>query len=168
MRPHHHFFNESILFVFMVPVLLYRDDVINELRIQRTVFTMHEELTITVILNEIFEVKGTKEIARMINFSGYCKCDNFQGEILPGAVDTQREDLSGNVKLSARYMIKGVDKENNKSTIFIENNGEGDLSNSFTTPLIITDSPCLKYLENASLKGTIEPWEKGVIIHIFS
>ncbi|MCR5581698.1 MAG: DUF3237 domain-containing protein [Pseudobutyrivibrio sp.] len=128
---------------------------------------MHEELTITVELGEILDVKGFSGSARMINFTGYCRCDNFTGDIMPGGVDTQR-DLDGRFTLSARYMLKGVDRAGQECSIFIENNGEGDISEGYTRPCILTDSEALKYLETASLKGTIEPWEKGVIIHIFS
>ena len=127
---------------------------------------MTEELTINVEITDCFEVKGTAGAARMIAFTGNSDCPNFKGEILPGGVDTQRE-IDGQLTLSARYMLKGVDRDGEPCSIFIENNGAGDISKGFTTPKIFTDSKALSYLENASLKGTIEPWEKGVIIHIF-
>ena len=37
-----------------------------------------------------------------------------------------------------------------------------------TKPRIITDSACLSWMETADLTGTITPWDKGVMIHIFA
>ena len=71
--------------------------------------------------------------------------------------------------LSARYILEGVDRDGKDCRIFIENNGSAaENGDMHTTPMIITDSSALSYLETERLSGTIEPWEKGVIIHIFS
>ncbi|MCF0127245.1 MAG: DUF3237 family protein [Pseudobutyrivibrio sp.] len=131
---------------------------------------MKEELTIKVVIGEVFEAKGSKDVARMINFTGESDCENFKGVILPGGVDTQKEIDGEKFLLSARYMLKGTDKAGKECSIFIENNGEAKIppAEIITRPVIITDSEALAYLEDADLEGTIEPWEKGVIIHIFS
>lgn len=109
---------------------------------------MQEILTIQVRTTEFLDVKGSRAEALMITFDGTCDCENFKGKILPG----------------------GVDREGKACHIFIENNGVASEKGMVekTTPRIITDSECLNWMETADLSGTITPWEKGVIIHIFA
>ncbi len=128
---------------------------------------MTEELTIKVICTATDEVVGNTSIRRMIHFIGEADCKNFKGKILDGGVDTQKV-YDGKTFLSARYMLEGTDFEGNTCKIFIENNGEGKTGEELITiPSVTTDSKALAYLETSVLNGTIEPWEKGVIIHIF-
>jgi hypothetical protein len=130
---------------------------------------LEEILTINVDITDFLSVKGECAEATMILFGGSCDCENFKGRILPSGVDTQKQFYPERRTLSARYMLEGVDKEGQSCKIFIENNGvseENDIVLS-TTPRIITDSKALAWMEKASLTGTIEPKEKGVIIHIF-
>jgi hypothetical protein len=129
---------------------------------------MKEELTIKVEITATDEVRGNTGIVRMIRFTGTADCDNFKGRILPGGIDTQKEFEGKPFLLSARYMLDGIDKMGQTCRIFIENNGESNQNELVTTPKIITDSAALSYLETTGLTGTIEGWEKGVIIHIFS
>ena len=128
---------------------------------------MTEELTIKVICTTMDEVEGSTNIRRMIHFTGEADCKNFKGRILDGGVDTQKVH-DDKAFLSARYMLEGTDLKENPCKIFIENIGGGRLGEKLiTTPSVTTDSKALKYLETSVLKGTIESWEKGVIIHIF-
>lgn len=128
-----------------------------------------EVLTINVRIKEALEVKGSTNGATMILFDGDCDCDNFKGKILPGGVDTQRIGEDGRVKLSARYIMEGVDYTGKSCRIFIENNGEIQSDGRIvTSPCILTDSDTLKYLETAALTGTVEGAPDGVVIHIFA
>ena len=128
-----------------------------------------EELTINVRITGVNEVKGHAGTARMILFDGDAHCDNFNGKILPGGVDTQKDITGEPFKLSARYVLEGTDFEGKECHIFIENNGEvGKDGSLHTVPKVITDSDALSYLENKELFGTIEDIEGGVRIHIFS
>ena len=127
-----------------------------------------EELTIDIDIKSLKEVKGKNSRAVMIDFSGNCKCSNFCGQVMPGAVDTQiiSQDIHS---LSARYILKGKDRENQDCSIFIENKGFIQADGSIVTkPVIVTDSKVLSYLEDAKLTGTTSPRENGIIIHIFS
>ena len=113
-------------------------------------------------------MKGGKGEALMILFEGTADCDNFKGRVLPGAVDTQKE-IYGSVRtLSARYILEGRDKSGKECRIFVENNGaakNGKIEE--TTPIVLTDSSELKYLETEKLAGAIAPTETGVVIRIF-
>jgi hypothetical protein len=128
-----------------------------------------EILTIDVLLKEFNEVKGHNGEALMILFDGYCHSDIFDGDILNGGVDTQKQDAGSNLRtLSARYILKGKDFEGKECRIFIENNGTSDGGRFTTTPKILTDSEALKELENTELVGSISSTgEEGHIqIHI--
>ena len=128
-----------------------------------------EILTIDVLLKEFNEVKGHKGEALMILFDGYCHSEIFDGVILNGGVDTQRQDAGSNLRtLSARYILQGKDFEGKECHIFIENNGTSDGGRFATTPKILTDSDALKELEDTDLVGSISSTdEEGHIqIHI--
>jgi hypothetical protein len=128
-----------------------------------------EVLTVQVRVKEALEVKGGINGVTMILFDGECECDNFKGKILPGGVDTQRLGEDGRVKLSARYIMEGVDYTGKSCRIFIENNGEIQSDGRIvTSPCILTDSDALKHLETAALTGTVEGAPDGVVIHIFA
>ena len=116
----------------------------------------NDVLTIDVILTEFNEVKGHNGNACMILFNGYCHCDIFNGDILNGGVDTQKQDAGSIIRtLSARYILQGKDFEGNDCRIFIENNGVSEGGNFTTTPKILTDSEALKILEDMDLVGSI-------------
>lgn len=126
-------------------------------------------LTIKVVIIGADVVKGHGAEACMLAFDGTCECENFHGKVLPGGVDTQQEWYPNARTLSARYMLEGVDATGAACKIFIENNAvlDADGQAAYTVPKVITDSDALAWLETTALKGTIEPWERGVIIHIF-
>ncbi|WP_051212940.1 DUF3237 family protein [Butyrivibrio fibrisolvens] len=128
-----------------------------------------EILTIDVLLKEFNEVKGHKGEALMILFDGYCHSEIFDGVILNGGVDTQKQDAGSNLRtLSARYILQGKDFEGKECRIFIENNGMSDGGRFATTPKILTNSEALKELEDTDLVGSISSTdEEGHIqIHI--
>ena len=130
---------------------------------------MKEVLTIQVSTWQMIEVKGKTAEAGMILFDGFCDCENFKGRILPGGVDTQKSFYPEARSLSARYILEGTDINGKECRIFIENNGTADKEGriEYTKPKIITDSESLGWMETADLTGTITPWDKGVMIHIF-
>ena len=139
---------------------------------ERKVHAMNERkevLTINVEITGVCEVKGNTGEALMIHFGGSANCELFQGMILPGGVDTQKEWYGTPRTLSARYILEGTDVTGNFCHIFIENNGvsEGDQGFASTVPKILTDSKALAFLETAKLTGTITPAPQGVTIHIF-
>ena len=131
---------------------------------------MEEILRVMVRLDGISEVEGKTGAARMIAFSGEADGPYFSGKILPHGVDTQKSEEGKPLQLSARYMLEGIDYTGKQCRLFIENQGVADNNGHIqkTKPTIITDSADLSWLEAADLTGTIEPWDKGVIIHIFN
>ena len=126
-------------------------------------------LTVNVALDEIIEVNGSRGKAAMILFHGDSDCENFKGKVLPGGVDTQKEEAGEKRLLSARYVLEGKDKDGKECRIFIENNGVVDEPGAEvkTTPVIYTDSNALKWLETAQLYGTVQGRPGGVLISIF-
>lgn len=129
---------------------------------------MEEILTVDVALDSVLEVKGQKGEACMILFHGSSDCKNFKGKVLPGGVDTQKE-MSGEKRLlSARYILEGTDCDGESCHIFIENNGTVEANGEITTtPVILTDSKALSWMENADLYGTVTGIEGGVKIAIY-
>ncbi len=111
---------------------------------------------IHVYLDEVNTVKSEKAEAAMILFHGKTESEFFKGEIINGGVDTQTQEEGKNRTLSARYILKGIDKDNELCSIFIENNGiiekNGEIK---TVPRIITDSKALKWLEDTPLRGSV-------------
>lgn len=128
-----------------------------------------EVLTIHVQVTKAQEVRGTTGEALMLHFCGHCHSDLFQGEIIPGGIDTQKEWYGEQRTLSARYILEGVDFTGEACNIFIENNASLDRSgNIVTTPKVLTNSDALSFLERVELMGTIEGVEGGVCIHIYT
>ncbi len=126
-----------------------------------------EILTINIRLTGDYEVKGHNGNAKMLLFEGDVDCECFKGKVLPGGVDTQTQEKSSNVKLSARYILEGVDLKGQACRIFIENNGFVDNDGTIkTSPKIYTDSKQLSFLEDAKLSGTVDGDEAGIKIHI--
>ena len=116
------------------------------------------------------KVSGRTGEGEMICFTGDADCPEFKGKVLPGGVDTQKEQKGGRRTLSARYILEGTDREGKPCRIFVENNGILDENRQleYTVPLIYTDSEALSYLETAKLRGTITPFgTMGIQIHIF-
>ncbi|HPU41904.1 MAG TPA: DUF3237 family protein [Acetivibrio clariflavus] len=132
-----------------------------------------EVLTVNVKIESAYDLKNDNgDSAVMILFTGNATGKYFEGNILPGGVDTQIIGNSGyKHTLSARYMIEGKDHTGENCRIFIENNGnfgnapEGVLFRTY--PKIITDSEALDFLNHALLVGEGYPAENGVIIKIF-
>ena len=121
--------------------------------------------TIEVDLHECHTLNSAKGQVNMITFGGRCDCDFFRGEILSGGVDTQRYLTGEPGRLSARYMLSGVDSEGAPTRLFIENNGEtGEDGVCVTHPRILTDNPALAWLEDLPLTGRIQGREGGVTI----
>lgn len=128
-----------------------------------------EVLTLHISLTEQTRVEGGRGTSNMLAFTGTAEGPYFQGVVLPGGMDTQI--LRGNhLTLSARYTLEGKDRDGNPCRIFIENNGAVDdvTAPMTTTPMLLTDSPALQWLETANLYGTLEPeGPGGVKIHLF-
>ena len=99
------------------------------------------------------QVNSGKGFFNMVLFDGECDCENFKGKVLPGGVDTQHYYAEGMGRISARYMLEGVDKEGKPCKIFIQNDGDHDHGFLPTRPKVYTDSEALRWLEDADLVG---------------
>ena len=116
-----------------------------------------EILRIKVFLTDCITVEGHAQKAVMLPFTGECESKLFSGRILPGGVDTQRIEKDGRCSLSARYALEGNDCEGHACRLFIENVAVSSPgAEMITHPSIRTDSPALRWLENAALTGRIE------------
>lgn len=120
------------------------------------------EINVRITGFETVESKRGKIV--MIEFDAEADCELFKGKTVAKGFDTQRIFKSGNMQLSARYMLEGVDSMGLPCRIFIENNGN-DLS--FCTPKIVTNSEALNFLETSSLCSDVTPVESGVIVRIY-
>ena len=126
-----------------------------------------ELFKINVNITDTVKLESGSATVQMILFDGYCDSSLFHGKILQGGVDTQRYFADDSGSISARYMLQGVDADGLPCKIFIENQAE--VKNGIfkkTTPKILTDSLCLKWLETANLYGEVESVDGGVVIVI--
>ncbi len=121
-------------------------------------------LEINVKITGFETVDGKLIKISMIEFEAESNCECFKGRSVSTSVDTQKYLESGDMALSARYMLEGVDCKGLPCRIFIENNGY-DLSHC--TPTIVTDSEALSFLETADLCSEVTPVQSGVIVRIY-
>ncbi|MBY0215531.1 MULTISPECIES: DUF3237 family protein [Paenibacillus] len=132
------------------------------------VFTVHVAIGDTTDLSN----NNDGDSVVMISFGGHVTGKYFEGDILPGGVDTQIIGPNGGRhSLSARYMLQGKDYTGEACKMYIENNGMFDekLENVLfrTSPKIITNSQALSYLNNDKLMGEGIPSNTGIDIHIY-
>jgi hypothetical protein len=136
---------------------------------------MHDKLIFEVAVKidptQISQLKGSAGEVLMIPFGGMVEGEFFNGQVLPGGVDTQIVDQNGVRHMSARYMLEGVDKNGEKCRIYIDNNGwfSGELVMPFKTiPTFFTDSKTLAtYLHSNKFRAEGHPRQGGVTIKIF-
>jgi hypothetical protein len=122
-------------------------------------------MTINVKTRDALVVDGKAKKAVMIPFTAKAVGPLFFGEAPEPGCDTQYVYPDGSMRLSARYILVGKDASGNACRVFIENNGSA-LDNC--TPVILTDSPDLAYLEAAPLHSTVECVPDGVVVRIFT
>ena len=121
-------------------------------------------MEIHVQCQEPLVVQGqTRDIA-MIPFTGEASGPQFHGTITGPAVDTQKIPKGGEAFLSARYLIRGKDREGNDCQVFIENQGS---AGSGFRPIIVTDSPLLASWETRPLTAEVDGIPGGVLVRIF-
>lgn len=99
-------------------------------------------------------VTASEELAaRMVGFGGRCCTESFKGAVVPCAYDCQLTDDAG-TRLSARYILRGVDSAGDSCSVFIENNAVAD--SPWSKPRVVTDSKALGYLNQADLVGRLD------------
>jgi hypothetical protein len=131
------------------------------------VLTVHVKIEKTIVIDN-----DIADSVRMIHFTGSVTGRYFEGEVLPGGIDTQIIGSGGkNHTLSARYMLEGKDYTGECCKIFIENNG--NIINQFkdvlfkTYPRIITNSTALGFLNDDFLIAEGIGTQSGVDIKIY-
>lgn len=126
---------------------------------------MKPEIIVNVALDNFSKFETNDIFVQQISFHGTFSCDFGTGIIMPGAVDTQTRFGDEACTLSARYILEGKDEAGTIFHIYVENNGSiKDSEIIDTIPIIHTDYPQLKYLENNSLVGKVIPQDEGVQI----
>lgn len=108
-------------------------------------------------------VKGRTRDIVMIPFGGEAKSPWFTGTVEGPAVDTQKIPKDGEAFLSARYLLRGKDRDGNDCQVFIENQGS---AGSGFTPTIVTDSPALASWETTPLRAEVDGIPGGVLVRI--
>lgn len=131
-----------------------------------------EVLNIRVLCTGTESVTGCGAEVNMVLFEGTAEGPDFKGAVLPGGCDTQKRQ-DERVALSARYMLRGRDREGVACSVFVENNGVIDLTApspvTSTIPRIVTDSAALRWLETAELSGEVSGDSEGhVWVRIFA
>ncbi len=121
-------------------------------------------LEIDVKITGFNSVESKRGKINMIEFDASCDCELFKGKTVTKGCDTQTIFNSGNMRLSARYMLEGVDCNGLPCRVFIENNG---VSLDLCEPKIVTNSEALSFLEVATLRAVVEPTQSGVCVKIF-
>ena len=127
---------------------------------------MEKVLCLRICLQESYEIASEQLRICQILFSGTADGDYFHGEIMPGAVDTQKIYPDGSGELSARYTLRGEDSQGNRCLLYIENSAA--LGSSEIRPHIVTDSPVLKWLTSANLCGYLHMDQETLIIDIYA
>ena len=119
-------------------------------------------MQLLIVITDVQELHTREGTVRLVSFCGQATGDYFQGQILPGAVDTQ-EERDGRCTLSARYMLDGTDVKGHPARLFVENEA---ITGMRTHPRIRTDSPALQWLEQAHLSGEIADENGQLLIRI--
>ncbi len=137
------------------------DFMIRHLKPRSRLFTLH------INCFDSYEVKetGTGRTIRQVLFDGEAEGNVFNGRILPGGVDTQVVESSGEGTLSARYILEGKDADGRPCKMYIDNRGR--LSENVTYPTIASDSAVIEKLKNSPLVGYKESDDDGFRIVIY-
>jgi hypothetical protein len=129
------------------------------------------EIAVSINPTQVSQLKGPAGEIIMIPFGGTAAGEIFNGNVLPGGVDTQTVDQNGVRHMSARYMLEGVDNTGVPCRIYIDNNGwfSGEMAMPFKTiPTFFTNSKALAaYLHRNKFRTEGHPREGGVTIKIF-
>jgi len=92
-----------------------------------------------------------------LGFTCSANTTDFTGVGLDYFVDSRYDYTGQPQKISARYIIEGVDNEGTPMRIFVENMGTddfGDNKNVQTEPFIVTDNPKWAWIEKVPIHGT--------------
>lgn len=119
-------------------------------------------MTIDVYIDYELSVGTDQKRATLIGFSGQAYGDYFRGVVMPCAVDAQMTE-NNRTRLSAKYILEGVDCEGKQCKIYICNEGVMEAMQA----QIITDSQALSPFNDKVFVSNIEASEKGVIVKLY-
>ncbi len=129
------------------------------------------EVFVEINQEERSQLDGPAGSIIMIPFTGSVKSEIFNGDLLPGGVDTQLVDVNGVKHMSARYMAEGTDNTGAACKIYIENNAffNLDAPKPFKTiPTFYTDSKTLApYLHSNKFRGEGVRGDEGLVIKFY-
>lgn len=118
-------------------------------------------LEITVRVLKVTEIGNVN----LVYFDGEAHGDFFNGETEGAGCDVQTKGADG-VSLSARYVLRGVDRAGKECRIYIDN--EASPNEEYTRPTVYTNSEELKPFEALPLRGRITPINGALKIEIFT
>lgn len=123
--------------------------------------------------SQVSNMEGPYGAVSIIPFTGKVESDIFTGEILPGAVDVQVENVAGSRNMCAKYMFRGRDGKGMECHLFVENNGYFSAENKNAPyfnacPQFITDSEALgEYLCQKRFRSEVQGTDGGIEIRIY-
>lgn len=129
---------------------------------------MKEIMDIIIDIQNETQVRDGNIVIKMIAFTGVSHSKYFNGTIMPGGIDRQIIQADGQVNLSARYVMEGIDGSGQECRIYIDNIGTIDENGIIVTePVIYTDSKYLKEVFSGKLSGKVAFEEDALHVRIY-
>ena len=99
-----------------------------------------------------------------IFFTGYCESQHFQGAFVSEGCDKQEYRGNERISIRAEYELQGLDSDKKHCTLHVVNQWK----DGEWMPGIKTDSNVLSWLNDATLYATLEFFEGGLTVRVFS
>ena len=106
-------------------------------------------------------VNGSTVTVDMQYFTGNITGDYFNGSVLNESSNVTKTYKNGDVTNCAKYILSGTDDKGEECRIFIQDEGLKEEGTFYTSPIIITNSSSLRWMETADIQGQVKTDENG-------